>query len=180
MAERSQFDFAQYMMSTLKQDASRICFTRLILVNAAGGWIHSEKNWRLRNVCRENKWQRLFSCLLQISNPRLRLLEAVLQKSGLVWGRPHPTGFGPSCNKGGLKREISGWISGIELMIDNEWQFFGQSGKTRVQHTSRHRYKSSSGGDAITSCGSLFHGETARTAKEFSLAAASAAGFVLV
>ncbi len=54
---------------------------------------------------------------------------------------------------------------------------YGQSGKTRAQLASNRLLNTSSDCESITSCGSLFQGETNRTVKECALAAVSAVGF---
>ncbi len=46
----------------------------------------------------------------------------------------------------------------------NRCRAYGQSGKTRAQHASYRLLKTSSDGELITSCGSLFQGETTRNA----------------
>ncbi len=53
----------------------------------------------------------------------------------------------------------------------------GHSGKARSQLASERRFKNTLNEESLTSCGSLFHGETTRTVKEFALAAVIAMGF---
>ncbi len=56
-------------------------------------------------------------------------------------------------------------------------QFYRHSVKTLAQLASNRHVKTFSAGESITSCGSLFHGRIARTAKGFALAAAIITGF---
>ncbi len=53
----------------------------------------------------------------------------------------------------------------------------GRPGKKWVQTASRRRFITSSDGEFTTFCGSLFHGEAARTANEFAQANRNAMGF---
>ncbi len=130
--------------------------------------------------------------ILERLNLQLRLLEAILPinwaEFGILRGKiqhaigsesTSPARFGPRCNKKEkTEKNTHGrakWEGGMRGAY--RCRAYGQSGKTRAQHASNRLLKTSSDGESITSCGSLFHSETTRAAKECALSAVNAVGF---